>query len=108
MDVSKFRAAWRPRKRDDIADGGHSGEEWDGAFQAEAEAGVGDGAEAAEIQIPPIVGGIEVLLGHALLEDVEAFFALAAADDLADLGDEDVHGADRFAVIIDAHVERLE
>ena len=43
-----------------------------------------------------------------LFENVEAFFALAAADDLADAGDEHVHGPHGFAVVVDAHVERLQ
>ena len=31
-----------------------------------AEAGVGNGAESAEVKIPPVVFGFEMLLGHAL------------------------------------------
>ena len=44
---SKLRAAGGAREGDDVADVGHAGDELDGAFEAEAEAGVGDRAEAA-------------------------------------------------------------
>ena len=49
-----------------------------------------------------------MLLRHPRFEHIEPFFALAAADDFADPGDEHVHGAHRFAVVVDTHVERLE
>ncbi len=84
----------------------------DGAFDAHAEAGVGDGAEAAEVEIPPVVVGFESLLGHSLGEDIRALFTLAAADDLADAGHEQVHRGDGLAAgcaaVVLAHVERLD
>ena len=41
-------------------------------------------------------------------EDVIAFFALGAADDFADAGDEEVHGGDGFFVVVEAHVEGFD
>src|SRR5689334_14379178 len=51
---------------------------------------------------------VEVHFGHELVEHVEAFFALGAADDLAHAGGEDLHGGNGFAVVVDAHVEGLD
>jgi hypothetical protein len=39
---------------------------------------------------------------------LEAFLALAAADDLADPRRQHVHRRDRPAVVVDAHVESLD
>jgi len=41
-----------------------------------AEAGVGDGAVAAQVEVPPIVLLAEVVVAHALEKHVEAFLAL--------------------------------
>src|SRR5262245_14874484 len=88
---SKLRTAGGAGEGDHVADVAHAGDELDGAFEAQAKAGVGDGAEAAQIKIPPVVFGFQMLLGHSLGQYIEPLLALAAADDLADLGDEDVH-----------------
>ena len=47
-------------------------------------------AVAAQVEVPPVVVGIQVLLAHPLFQDVEPFLPLAAADaaDLADRLDE--------------------
>lgn len=50
----------------------------------------------------------EAVLFHVVEEDVEALFALAAADELADAGNEQIHGGDGAVVIVDAHVERFD
>src|SRR5262245_3242697 len=91
-DCSKLRAAGRAREGDDVADVAHTGDELDDAFEAEAEAGVRYGAEAARVEIPLVVFFRQSHLADAGLEFVEALLPLAAADDLADLGSEDVHG----------------
>ena len=62
VSTSKLRTARRARERDHVADVGHAGDELHGALQAQAEAGVGDGAVAAEVEIPPVVFRVEVLL----------------------------------------------
>jgi len=93
---------------DDVADVFHAGGEEDEALEAEAEAGVGDGAVFAQLEVPPVVVSVEAVVFDFLFEDVEPLFALRAADDFADFGDEDVHGGNRFAVIVAPHVERLD
>ena len=47
---------------------------------------MGGGAVAAQVQVPPVGGVVQAGFGQAGLEDVEAFLALAAADDFADAG----------------------
>ena len=47
-------------------------------------------------------------LRHARVEHVEPLLALAAADDLADARRQHVHRRDRLAVVVHAHVERLD
>src|SRR5689334_20931456 len=87
------------REWDHVADVLDAGGVLDGALEAEAEAGVWDGAVAAEVAVPPVVLGIEAHLGDAAVEDVEALLALAAADDLADAGGEHVHRGDGLLVV---------
>ncbi len=43
-----------------------------------------------------------------VVEHVETLLALAAADDLADAGDEAVRRRDGLAVVVHAHVESLD
>src|SRR3954447_14000098 len=106
--VLKLRAPRCAREGNDVTDVAHSGDELNGAFEAEAEAGVRHGAKAAQIEIPPVVFGLQSLLAHSLRDDIEPLFALAAADDLADFGHEHIHRPHGFSVVIDAHVERFE
>ena len=74
------------------------------------------GAEFPCVEVPP-----EFLLGHvhrvhAFFEFLEPLLALAAADDLADAGEEHVHRGDgrpflavaEIARRVHAHVERLD
>ena len=89
-----------------VADVLHAGHEEDQTLEAEAETAVWHGAELAGVEIP--VHAFEALVGHALLEFVVAFLTLAAADDLADLREEHVHGAHCLAVVVQLHVERLD
>ena len=67
-----------------------------------------DAAVFAEVDIPVVGFRIEAVLGEILQQDVEPLLALAAADDLADAGDEHVHGGDGFVVVVEAHVERFD
>src|SRR5438132_493150 len=103
----EFRTPRCAGKWNHVADIAHTGDELNGSFQAQAKASVRHGAKAAEIEVPPVVFGLESLLVHSLGEYIEPLFALAAADDLANLGHEHIHRADSFAVIVDPHVERL-
>ena len=62
------------------------------SLYAHAEAGVGDGAVLAEVEVPLEGGEGEVVVFDALLEEVVGVYALAAADDFAvALGGEDVY-----------------
>src|SRR4051812_9553707 len=72
------------REGDDVADIGQPAQEQNGALQTESEARVGHAAEAAQVEVPAVVVGVQPRLLHAAFEHVEALLALAAADDLAD------------------------
>jgi len=75
-----------------------------------AEAGVGDGAVAAEVEVPLEGGEGEVVIGDALGEEVVGVDALGAADDLAvALGGEDVDAEGAGGVGgVGLHVEGLD
>src|SRR6185295_6622105 len=107
-DRSELGLARGARKWDDVADVLDAGRVLDRALEAEAEAGVRHGAVAAQIAIPPVVGGVQAHLGDPGVEPVEALLALAAADDLADAGREDVHRGDGLAVVVLPHIESLD
>ena len=91
-----------------VADVAHAREIHHHALEAEAEARVAAGAVAAQVAVPPVVGGIHAELLDAALEHVEPLLALAAADDLADAGHKAVRRGDGFAVVVQAHIERLD
>mgnify|MGYP001646557849 CR=1 FL=1 len=91
-----------------VADVAHAREVHHHALEAEAEACVAAGAVAAQVAVPPVVGGIHAKLLDAALEHVETLLALAAADDLADAGHKAVRRGDGFAVVVQAHIERLD
>ena len=48
------------------------------------------------------------MAGEVFKEHIEPFLALAAADDLADAGNQHVHRGDGAAVVVEAHVERFD
>src|SRR6185437_5037016 len=102
------RVAGRARKRDNVADVRKSGCIRDRALEAETEAGVRHRPVAAQIAVPTVVRDVEADLGDSHVEHVEPLLALAAADDLADAWREHVHRRDGFAIVVDAHVERLD
>ena len=66
-----------------------------------------DGAVAAQIQIPFVIGRIHLVAAHVFFQHIEPLLALAAADDLADSGHEHIHRSDGFSVVVQPHVERL-
>src|SRR6478672_2085498 len=100
---SELRGAGRARVGDRIADVGQSADVDHQALEAQAKAGMRHRAIAAEIAIPAVVRRIQAELAHARIEDVQALFALAAADDLADAGRQHVHRGDGAAVVVEAH-----
>jgi hypothetical protein len=69
-------------------------------LEAEAEAGVGDRAVAAQIAIPGVVFLVDAALGYAAVQYFEPLLALAAAKDLADPRRQYVHRRDRAAVVV--------
>mmetsp|Transcript_20956 Transcript_20956/g.65822 ORF Transcript_20956/g.65822 Transcript_20956/m.65822 type:complete len:409 (+) Transcript_20956:279-1505(+) len=93
----------------DVANVVLGGDVADEAVEAEAVAGVGHGAEFAEVEVPPVVVGVEAGVENFAGEGVEALLALAAADELADAGGEEVEGGDGVErVVVVAHVEGLD
>ena len=54
-----------------------------GALEAHAEAGVGDAAVLADVQVPLVVGPGELVVLDLVQEVLQIAGALAAADDLA-------------------------
>src|SRR5262249_16667171 len=103
-----LRAAWRARERDRVAHVRKASDVGDGALEAQAEARVRHAAVAAQVAVPAHRLLVDADLVHAGVEHLEALFALAAADDLADAGREHVHRGDGPAVVVDAHIERLD
>ena len=77
----------------DVAD---AGEIHHHALEAQAETGVAAGAVAAQVQVPPVVLGVQAQLVHALLQHLDALLTLRAADDLADAG----HQAVQYKMIL--------
>jgi len=68
---------------DDVSDVFHAGDVEEEALEAEAEAGVRGGAEAAEVEIPPLQLKRQAEFGDSGFEHVQALLAPGAADDLA-------------------------
>src|SRR3546814_991042 len=65
-------------------------------------------AVAAEVAVPVVVLAVEAELVHACVKHVQPLLALRTADDLADARRQHVHRGDRFAVIVQTHVEGLD
>ena len=92
----------------DVADVGNAGEVHDQTLEAQTVACVAAGAVAAKIEVPPVVVGVQTQLVHACKQNVEALLALRAADDLADAGNKAVGRGNGLAVVVCAHVKRLD
>ena len=69
---------------------------------------MGDRAESAQVQVPPVIVLVEPGLGDSPRESVEVLFALAPADDLSQTRHKNVHPANRPIVVVHFHVERLD
>ena len=91
----------------DVADIGNAGEVHDQTLEAQTVACVSAGAVAAQIEVPPVVVGVQTQLVHACKQNVEALLALRAADDLADAGNKAVGRSNGLAVVVCAHVNAL-
>ena len=90
-----------------VADVLHACQIHDAALEAETEARVARGAVFPEIEIEIILAEIHAELFHSCLQLLIVIFSLAAAHDLADGGNEAVHGGDGFAVVVLLHIEGL-
>src|SRR5699024_12619761 len=88
----------------DVAD---AGEVHHHALEAQAETGVAAGAVAAQVQVPPVVLGVETQLVHALLQHLDTLLTLGAADDLADAGHKAVGSGHGLTIVVETHVEGL-
>ena len=74
----------------DVTDVGDAGEVHDHALEAQAEAGVVAAAVAAQVAVILVVFRFHAQLCDTGFQYVQALFTLAAADDLADAGDQAV------------------
>jgi hypothetical protein len=86
---------WRSLERDSVADVGEAGDAGEGALEAEAEAGVRDRVVTAQIAVPGVVLLVDAALSHGMVQYLEPFLALAAADDLANPRRQYVHCGER-------------
>src|SRR5262245_34511890 len=71
----ELRVPGRSWEGNHVADVRHAGDKLHHPLEAQTEAGVGHAAEAAQIEVPPIVGLVEALLVHAGFENIEPIFA---------------------------------
>ena len=65
-------------------------------------------AETTKVGVPPVVFAFKPHFVDALIQNVQTFFALTAADKFSDAGDEKVHCGNGFAVVVQAHIKRLD
>src|SRR5438270_1933694 len=96
------------REGDRVAHVGEAGDVDEGALEAEAEAGVRHRAIAAQVAVPGVALAVDAALGHAAVQHLEPFLALAAAEDLADPRGEHIHCRDGPAVVVQSHVKCLD
>src|SRR6516162_2141736 len=98
----------RSRERNRVAHVGEARDVRDGALEAEAKTRVRHCTVAAQISVPAVVLFVDAPLRHACIQYLEALLALAAADDLTDPGCKHIHSSSCSAVVIRAHVKRLD
>src|SRR5574344_2504029 len=100
----------KPRERFGFAHVRKSADPRDRALYSEAEARVGDGAVAADIEVPGIGRRSESLGAERRFENAEVFFALTAADDFpVAFRREDIHVARDFRILrVLLHIEWLD
>mmetsp|Transcript_32863 Transcript_32863/g.98298 ORF Transcript_32863/g.98298 Transcript_32863/m.98298 type:complete len:242 (-) Transcript_32863:908-1633(-) len=106
--ASKVARAGVAREGDHVADVWDAGDVADEPLEAESVARVGDRPVPAEVDVPPVVLRVEPRLLHLAQQHRQPLLALAAADELADTGHEQVHRRNRLAVVVVSHVEGLD
>ena len=105
---SEFGVVGSAREWDYVANIGHAGHEEHEALEAETEAGMRHSAEAACVEIPPHIFHRYVELFDAAEKLVVIGLTLRSADDLADLGEQDIHGAHGAVIFVELHIECLD
>jgi hypothetical protein len=105
---SKFQMLGRAGEGDDIPDVSHSRDGHQEALKPQAKAGVRDGAEASNVEIPPVGLESHAQILHAAFEQLETFFALTAPDELAHPRNEQIHGRHGGVVIVDPHIKGFD
>ena len=68
----------------------------------------GDCAVATQIEIPFVIAGIHVVTPHVVLQPLQSFFTLAAANDFSNAGHEQIHCGYGFPIIVRPHIERFD
>src|SRR5918998_821281 len=87
----KLQMFWRAGKRNDISNIGHARHHHEKAFKPESKSRVWYATETAAIQIPPVTLRCHAAGLNPLFEDIEAFFALAAANQFAHPRHQHIH-----------------
>ena len=93
------------RVGDDVANVLHASQVHEHALKAEAKTGMGNTAVASELVVPPVRCALHSSSLKLRLEDIEALFSLASADDFSQSRNEEVGRSDGLPVIAEAHVE---
>ena len=106
--ASIFCVSYRSGVRNDVTDVGHAREVHDNTLKAETVACVLGAAVTAKVYVPPVILFAKTTLFHTRQKHVKALLTLASADDLADAGHQKVHCGNRLAVVVEAHIERLD
>mmetsp|Transcript_57273 Transcript_57273/g.131265 ORF Transcript_57273/g.131265 Transcript_57273/m.131265 type:complete len:347 (+) Transcript_57273:331-1371(+) len=96
------------REGDHVADVVDAGGEEDEALKAEAEARVHARPVLAQVRVPLVLNRVDADFLHPLHKHIIALLALRSADELSDARDKHVHRGYRLAVLVSAHVERLD
>ena len=104
----KFGVLRGSREGNHISDVGHSSDVHHQPFKTHAKSTMRCCPKLPGLQIPPDVFFRNVEFCALFLQDVQTLLALAASDDFSNPRDQDIHGCDRFAVVIGTHVEGLD
>src|SRR5438067_13086542 len=103
--TSEFRIPRSAREWNYVANVRYSREEHQEPLEPGPETGMWHGPVPAQVHIPAVIFLTQFVVAHILAQPLQPFLALRPADHFADARHEQVHGRDRFAVIIQTHVE---
>ncbi|MPM27916.1 hypothetical protein SDC9_74432 [bioreactor metagenome] len=91
-----------------VPDVAHAREIHHHPLKSKAEARVLAGTVPPKVTVPPVILRVHAQLPDAALQQLQPLFALAAADNLADPGNQAVRCGDGLSVVVHAHIERLD